>query len=85
MSQRVWVVLDKKTKGDGFVEVPLLGTVARTRGEAQERYGSATPHDWVRSGGGYATDHQNGFVRCVSAILTLAKQKSKPTKRRTSR
>jgi hypothetical protein len=79
MSERVWVVLDKHTnsRGDGFYEIALLGTVARTRKESKDAYSTRVPHDWVRSGGGYDTDHQNGFVRVVRATLAIEQPKSK--------
>lgn len=82
MSESVWVVLDKLVngRGTGYVEKPLLGTIARTRADTKDRYTNAIPHDWVRSGGGYEADHANGFVRIVRATLTLEQPKSKRSK-----
>ncbi len=69
---RVWVVLDRYEKG----WVPLYQTAAPTRKQAIQKYENLAGVQWV-TGGSYATDKKNGFVRCVAATLTLEQPKSK--------
>lgn len=74
---RVWVVEDRTERG----WTTLLGTIARTRSGSIARYSEGHPTDWV-TGGTYAIDQKNGWVRCVTATLTTdAKSKPKPKRR----